>query len=115
MKQELFLSVHKPQAKFTWSPRKSVHPGLLFKSRDPFPEQLISAMLPICQVSKDRANMGRRCLRSKHNERFVKPFLREVFEPGPRSALASLARSVFGGDRPASLELNSPVFVVSYE
>lgn len=91
MKHELVLSVHKPQAKFTWGPR------FAFKSRDPFPEQLISATLPICQVSKDRANMGRRCLRSKHNERFVKPFLREVFEPGPRSALASLARSVFGG------------------
>lgn len=73
----------------------------------------MSAMLPTCQAPKDGANMGRSWL-SKHNERFVKQFLREVFEPGPHSALASLARSVCG-DGPASLEFNSPVFVVSYE
>lgn len=36
MKRELFLSVHKPQAKFTWSPLKSVLPWFALKSRDSF-------------------------------------------------------------------------------
>lgn len=61
------------------SPQKEVHPGLFLKAEIPSESNLFQRR---CQLARYQ-NIGR-CVLSKHNERFVKQFLREVFEPGPQ-------------------------------
>lgn len=70
MKHELFSFRAQTTGRADVAPAESVLPSSALKSRDTFLKQLASGTVPVCLVSKDRANKGC-CLLSEHNGLFV--------------------------------------------